>query len=75
MAAVRIASYGIQNSMEAILVCHQALSTELLAGWQFRANYDVCAQAHFSFLFEFGTTSGIIGSPEALPILCVSEFS
>ena len=28
--------YGIQSSMEAILACHPALSTEWLAGWQTR---------------------------------------
>ena len=39
-------THGIQNSIEAILSCHPALSKEWLrwAGWQLRANYDVCAQ-------------------------------
>ena len=37
--------HWIQNSMEAILTCHPAVSTEWLAGWQFRVYYDVCARS------------------------------
>ena len=37
--------HGIQISMEAILACHPARSTEWLAGWQIRVNYDVFTQA------------------------------
>ena len=33
----------IQSSMEAILACHPAVSTEWLAGWQIPVYYDVCA--------------------------------
>ena len=37
--------HGTQSSIEAILACHPALSTEWLAGWQFCVNYEVFAQA------------------------------
>ena len=36
--------HWIQSSMEAILACHPAVSTEWLAGWQFPVYYDVCAR-------------------------------
>ena len=36
--------HWIQSSMEAILACHPAVSTEWLAGWQFTVYYDVCVR-------------------------------
>ena len=43
--------HWIQSSMEAILACHPAVSTEWLAGWQFRipVYYDVWAQPPLMF--------------------------
>ena len=41
--------HGIQNSMETILACHPALSTEWLPFWQLCVDYDICSQASFFF--------------------------
>ena len=61
MGVVRITSiyHWIQSSMEAILLCHQAVSTEWLDGWQIPVYYDVCARPPFSSIRKPCTCTSI----------------
>ena len=66
--------HGIQTAMDGILACHPALSTKWLdwvATWWWCERWRMCT-APIGMFAETGIF--IIGSAEALPILCVRYF-